>query len=298
MDETSYPIDQGLVIGHSIGGTVLASFGVFGLILTWKRLAALSSTTTTAGVISFDSPQQHVLAPNNDDDDDAKSLKVTIAKTIMVTTGIGWWVEALGACIDNRIETDHCLLFQFGHEILYTMYFVVGPVLWLEASGRLPLDSWRVMLGVSSVLVAFFWMSHANLKDGADAMIHSYLGLISMTCAIAIAYSVTHPENLFSYMAVFGCLILNGMWLFTSAMTFAFGMLPLHMVVPVFCLEASGLTLLLMVIHAMIGIPQAPAALQQHELATTKMDGFAPLCSTITNNNCNDDDGTEEEETV
>lgn len=260
-DPEASVLDTGLVIGHIIGATVLAGFGILGLILTWKRLGALPTG------VSFGS--QHVPERN-------LSLMKRFSIAIMISTGVGWWVEALGACIDSRIvSTNHCLLFQFGHESLYTMYFAVGPVMWLEAAGRLPGDSWRVMLGWSSVLVTAFWESHASLKNnGADSAIHSFLGVISLTCAVATAYSVTHPDNLISYMAVFGSLVLYAMWLFTSAMTFAFGMLPLHMVAPVFCLEASGLALLLMLIHAMMKVPVA----QEYDLAT-KNEGFAPLCN-------------------
>ena len=166
------------------------------------------------------------------------------------------------------------------------MYFMVGPVMWLESHRRLPADSWRVMLGLSSVLVTFFWESHASLKLGADATIHSYMGVITFACAVTTVYSVTHPENLFSYMTMFACLMLNGMWLFTSAMTFSIGMLPLHMVGPVFCLEASGLALLLMIAHAMI----------VKESVVAQRDGFEPLCSSRLD--CVDevDESTDEEE--
>ena len=77
------------------------------------------------------------------------------------------------------------------------------------------------------------------MKDGmADRRIHMIQAEVNFALFLAWAYSSYNPKSLISYVFSLGLLVLNGTWLLTAGLAAYCVDLTMHLVAPVFVLEA------------------------------------------------------------
>lgn len=145
----------------------------------------------------------------------------------------GLIVEATG----GMRGTGHGLFHQMAHESMYISYLFVGTIFLLER--RLFPFVHRMALSFTFLLCYCMWREHALMKDEmADRRIHMIQAEVNFALFLAWAYSWYNPKSLISYVFSLGLLVLNGTWLLTAGLAAYCVDLTMHLVAPVFVLEA------------------------------------------------------------
>lgn len=92
----------------------------------------------------------------------------------MLGTAVGIILEIIGGIV----VFDHHPFYYLTHQVLYSSFFLVGAIAWLESRGKLPLDSSRASAALIFGLASLLWCEHASMKENpVDRKIHTYLGI-------------------------------------------------------------------------------------------------------------------------
>ena len=146
---------------------------------------------------------------------------------------MGLIVEATG----GMRGTQHGLLHQLAHESMYISYLFVGAIFILEQ--RLYPYAHRYALSFTFLLCYFMWREHALMKDEmSDRRIHMIQAEINFALFLSWGYSSFNTKSIFSYVVSLGLIVLNGSWLLTAGLAGSYCNLTMHMVAPLFVLEA------------------------------------------------------------
>lgn len=161
---------------------------------------------------------------------------------ILICSLFGLIVEVTG----GMRGTQHGLFHQLAHESMYISYLFVGAIFVLEQ--KLYPYAHRYALSFTFLLCYFMWREHALMKeDMSDRRIHMLQAEINFALCLSWAYSSYNTKSLFSYVVSLGLIILNGCWLMTAGLAGSYCNVTMHMVAPLFVLEAlfiaSGIVL-------------------------------------------------------
>lgn len=131
---------------------------------------------------------------------------------------------------------------------MYSSYASVCVVAMIEASGRLPADSWRCAGVLCALLNCFLMSGHAAMKPTPeDVLTHKIWGDIELYHAIISSYSIYNTNNLPSYVAMWLMLIVKGVWIFLAGYQLEFHVMNMETIRPLFVLlvlSATGATTL------------------------------------------------------
>lgn len=207
--------------GHAIPASFFFGFGIYLLLLTLHRAR------------SSDGPLSQFIPEKN------KLILWRAGLLILIATLLGMIYEA-GAGIVASQPLRHIL-----HLCLYLAFTVVGVVLLLEAKCRLPPDSYRIALVVAFVVEYVLWTEHAHMKTGLEEKTHIVMGQICAACAIMTICSICKPTSVVLYIAAWGLLVLQAMWLVTLGVCDLGHCFRMDRVGSYFCLEILVLFLIM-----------------------------------------------------
>jgi len=191
-------------------------------------------------------------------------------------------VPALGMiyeCLDKDPGWDSIAM---THCTLYMSYFIMGLCALYEAKGRLTCDTHRAALVLACLLQALIWNAHGSMKQlPADGALHLLLGYINGVTAGVMAYSIRYTDSVFAYIAGWGLLVVQGIWIIISGLYECCINLQHHDVVTLLALVclATFLGIVLVVIHFGPNLPE-----------TTTKGTFRVLTSTDTDDSSVEDD--------
>ena len=211
------------LLGHGIPAAFYIGFGVFFLLLTLKRCRHVEAMANKNHQMSYSD-----VYPKED--------PIVLRRAgygILICSLLGLIVEATG----GMRGTQHGLLHQLAHESMYISYLFVGAIFILEQ--RLYPYAHRYALSFAFLLCYFMWREHALMKDEmGDRRIHMLQAEINFALFLSWAYSSYNTKSLLSYVVSLSLIILNGCWLITAGLAGSYCNVTMHMVAPLFVLEA------------------------------------------------------------
>ncbi|CAB9516774.1 expressed unknown protein [Seminavis robusta] len=219
--------------GHILPATVFSAFGLYALVKTLqmtKRLPPGRSFT-------------EVHLPLQD-----KGIIRCIGIWVMLLTVAGGVYHSLGEGIDMSIRL---------HMILYSCFFMVGLVAYLESQERLAPDSGRTALALALCLCCFIWRAHGmSMPHGTDQSVHIYLGYINLADGIAFGYSVMRTDSIVAHISSWALMLLQGLWLYFIAFYLCCFELNPHMVEAHLVSMVVAMTILIALVIASADLPQ------------------------------------------
>lgn len=214
---STQPHGSGNFGGHVTPAAMFLVFGVFFLLLIWKRSRSLPQGVTYCEI--------HVPEKNTN------LLKWSGIIVVILTVG----GETLEAVSDSFFH-------HLAHEAFYLCYTFVGLVLVLESVGRLPPDSGRKALCLAFFLQYLGWTEHGLMKtDMTDRRIHLLQAQISLWTTLAFGYSIYNPRSIEAYSLSFALLVLMSTWLLTAGLNADFITISRHLVGPYLSLQALAI---------------------------------------------------------
>lgn len=233
--------------GHVMPATLYVGFGVYALLKTLQLAKELPpGRTLTETYIPF------------------RDLSVVrnVGVAIMVFTILGALYHAAGEGIDASIRL---------HMTLYSSFFMVGLVAFLESKKRLMPDSGRASLALCLLLNSFIWRSHGMMMAATvNQNVHIYLGYICLADALVFGYSVMQKDSIIAHIVGWALMILQGLWLYFIAFYLCCIEVSPHMVEANLC----GLTILLTIIIVLVvAFADLPHVRESHDNFSSPRDG-------------------------
>jgi len=208
-------------MGHALPASFFLGFGVFFLVLTYKRCRDLAVSTGggTTGTTSTSRSTNHVATFC---DRHVPERSITLLRRVgillLIVTTLGGIYEAMGAYYDPNPNIG--IFHQLAHEALYLCFFFVGAVALLESRGLLMADSSRIALSVAFGLQYVLWNEHGLMKtDMSDRRVHLLQAQVNLVAAASFGYSVYNPRSLLAYLAGWAVMVLNALWMLTAGLT-------------------------------------------------------------------------------
>jgi len=209
------------ISSHGIPAVFYIGFGVFFLLLTLKRCRQVEAMTKK---------NHHQMSYSDVYPKENPLVLRRAGFVILICSLFGLIVEATG----GMRGTQHGLFHQLAHESMYISYLFVGAIFVLEQ--KLYPYAHRYALSFTFLLCYFMWREHALMKeDMSDRRIHMLQAEVNFALFLSWGYS---SKSLFSYVVSLGLITLNGSWLLTAGLAGSYCNLTMHMVAPLFVLEA------------------------------------------------------------
>ena len=152
--------------------------------------------------------------------DDVEALRLE------ATNGGSAFLKLLGACIVAATMTGivvesvggllakNNLLFQAAHEAIHLSFLLAGVGALLEAAGRAPTDSWRVLLSLAFLVEALVFYGHQLEQRPPEAAMHLVMAASSLVgAASALASVVAVPTSVVVHAFTIGVVVWQGLWL-------------------------------------------------------------------------------------
>ena len=237
--------ESGNFVGHAVPGTVFLVVGVVLLLQSLRRARTLQPGQSFC----------ETFVPEKD-----FNFLRTGAIVVIVLCSCGILLEGLGACIDPDPDLpgfgQGCFFYQFAHEVLYLIYGCAGVVALIEIRGLVPLDTWRAMLSISTLMGYLLWQGHAMMKtDMTDRSVHMLMANLTLAQAATIAFSVYNPRSFFAFIVSQGMFVMKAAWLFTAGVNAEFIVIDPHRVGPLFAFECVLVAMIIIVVGALYGQP-------------------------------------------
>ena len=130
----------------------------------------------------------------------------------------------------------------------------MGLSAWLEAKGKVPLDSHRGVAVVALLTSAIMWHTHGTMKLlMTDQLMHILLSYVNLANAAVVAYSMRFTDSAIAFIAGYALLVLQGMWLWTAAFYECCYDLPMHEIATYLSVQTLILTFCILIAVAIWG---------------------------------------------
>jgi hypothetical protein len=181
----------------------------------------------------------------------------------MTVTTAGAIYHSLGEGIDTSILV---------HMTLYACFFMTGLAAFLESQKRLVPDSGRAALALSYFLTGFVWRAHGMMNMvPVTRNVHVYMGHLCFVSGAVTTYSVIRNDSILAHIICWGCMVLQGLWLYVIAFYLCCIELDESIVEACLCLVVIFVAI---VIFLVIGCSNLPQVRGSHSTGgTVVMDG-------------------------
>ncbi|CAB9516606.1 expressed unknown protein [Seminavis robusta] len=222
--------------GHLAPATIFTAFGLYALFKTLQMTKRLPPGRTFTDV--------HL--PLQD-----KGIIRSIGIWVMVLTVAGAIYHSLGEGIDTSIRL---------HMALYSCFFMVGLIAYLESKEFLSPDSGRTALALALCLAFFVWRAHGmSMASSLDQSVHVYLGHINLADGLAFGYSVMQTDSIIAHISSWALLVLQGFWLYLIAFYLCCFELDELMIEAHLVIMVVALVIVIAVVIASADLPQVKA---------------------------------------